>query len=206
MTKSFSHYITISPEIMDVIEEDLTKNFDNNMEFSKLMGNVQDSNRRNSKNAWIPTTHWLGGLMWHYFKKANDEIFHYSLDHIDGESMQYTHYSLKQKYDWHQDENLAGFYKPLAGGKRNDENLVNDFINYEAEKVRKLSCILQLSDPDDYEGGGTQLRDIDNSLYNIPRERGTLVFFDSRLYHRAKMVHKGLRKSLIVWAVGRRWK
>ena len=84
MTKSFSHYITISPEIMDVIEEDLTKNFDNNMEFSKLMGNVQDSNRRNSKNAWIPTTHWLGGLMWHYFKKANDEIFHYSLYHIDG--------------------------------------------------------------------------------------------------------------------------
>ena len=206
MTKSFSHYTTISPEIMDIIEEDLTRNFDNNMQFSKLMGNVQDSNRRNSKNAWIPTTHWLGGLMWHYFKKANDEIFHYSLDHIDGEAMQYTHYSLKQKYDWHQDENLAGMYKPQAGGNRNDENLVNDFINYEAEKVRKLSCILQLSDPDDYEGGGTQLRDIDNSLYNIPRERGTLVFFDSRLYHRAKMVHKGLRKSLIVWAVGRRWK
>ena len=206
MTKSFSHYITISPEIMDVIEEDLTKNFDNNMEFSKLMGNVQDSNRRNSKNAWIPTTHWLGGLMWHYFKKANDEIFHYSLDHIDGESMQYTHYSLKQKYDWHQDENLAGFYKPLAGGKRNDENLVNDFINYVAEKVRKLSCILQLSDPDDYEGGGTQLRDIDNSLYNIPRERGTLVFFDSRLYHRACKVTSGLRKSLVIWAIGPRWK
>ena len=120
--------------------------------------------------------------------------------------MQYTHYSLKQKYDWHQDENLAGFYKPLAGGKRNDENLVNDFINYEADKVRKLSCILQLSDPDDYEGGGTQLRDIDNSLYNIPRERGTLVFFDSRLYHREKMVHKGLRKSLICWAIGHRWR
>ena len=120
--------------------------------------------------------------------------------------MQYTHYQLNQKYDWHQDEGIGSMYKPQASGRRNDQVIVQDFINQEAEKVRKLSVIVQLADGDDYEGGATQVRDIDNTMVTIPRERGTMFFFDSRLQHRAKTVHKGLRKSLIAWAVGPRWR
>ena len=69
-----------------------------------------------------------------------------------------------------------------------------------------MSAIVQLSHEEDYEGGATQIRDVDQTLYTIPRKRGTIVFFDSRLQHRAKTVTKGLRKSLITWAVGPRWK
>jgi len=206
MTKSFCHFDTIPSDLMDIIEADLTEKYDPMMETSKLMGNNTNLNKRNSKNAWIPTTHWLGGLMWHYFKKANDEFFHYDLTCIDGESMQYTQYELNQKYDWHQDEGLSSFYKPQATGSRNDQNIIQDFINREAEQVRKLSCSLQLSDEEDYEGGGTQVRDINNDMVTLPKGRGSLFFFDSRLQHRAKTVHKGLRKSLICWAVGPRWK
>jgi PKHD-type hydroxylase len=65
---------------------------------------------------------------------------------------------------------------------------------------------LQLSHEDDYEGGFTQIRDVDNTMVTIPKQRGSLFFFDSRLQHRAKTVHKGMRKSLIAWAVGPRWK
>ena len=36
MTKSFCHHITIPSELMDIIEEDLTNNFDNQMQISKL--------------------------------------------------------------------------------------------------------------------------------------------------------------------------
>ena len=206
MSKTYCHYATIPSDMMDIIEESLSRDFDGNMQISRLSGNSEDLDRRNSRNAWIPTNHWLGGLMWHYYKKANDEFFHYDLQCIDGESMQYTHYALNEKYDWHIDEGLSSFYKPQATGSRNDQNIIQDFINREAEQVRKLSCSLQLSDEEDYEGGGTQVRDMDNSMVTLPKGRGSLFFFDSRLQHRAKTVHKGLRKSLICWAVGPRWR
>ena len=206
MTKSFCHYATIPSDMMDIIEADLSKTFDKQMATSKLMGNHTVLDKRNSKNAWVPTKYWLGGLIWHYFKQANDDVFHYDLDQIDGESMQYTHYALNEHYDWHQDEGIGGLYKPQAGGNRCGEAVVNDWVNNGCERVRKLSCSLQISHEDDYEGGGTQVRDVDNSMVTLPKQRGSLFFFDSRLQHRAMTVTKGLRKSLIIWAVGPRWK
>ena len=206
MTRSICHYDTIPSDLMDIIEKDLTHNFDGQMQNSRLMGDVLDTQKRSSRNAWVPTTWWLGGLMWHYYKRANDEVFKYDLDHIDGESMQYTQYELNQKYDWHQDEGIGSMYKPQSNGMRKDQVMIQDFINQGAQRIRKLSAIVQLADGDDYEGGATQIRDVDQSLYTIPRERGTIVFFDSRLQHRAKTVTKGLRKSLITWAVGPRWR
>ena len=206
MTKSFCHFDTIPSDLMDIIEEDLTEKFDPFMDTSKLMGSQVHLEKRNSRNAWIPTSHWLGGLMWYYFNKANKEFFHYDLECIDGESMQYTHYELNQHYDWHQDEGIASYYKPKASGGRADERRVEDFINEKAERVRKLSCSLQLSHEEDYEGGGTQVLDVDNTMVTLPKGRGSLFFFDSRLAHRAKTVNKGLRKSLICWAIGPRWK
>ena len=206
MTKSFCHFATIPAEMMDIIEEDLSKNYDSQMQTSKLMGDQEVLEKRNSKNAWVPTVNWVGALMWDYFDRANKEFFHYDLTCIDGENMQYTQYGINEKYNWHQDEGIASLYKPQASGNRNDQNLVQDFINREAEQCRKLSCSLQLSDPDDYEGGDTQVRDVDDSMVTIPKERGALFFFDSRCQHRAKSVQKGMRKSLISWAVCPRWR
>ena len=40
----------------------------------------------------FPTTHWVGGFLWHYVQRANRENFLYDLRNIDGESMQYTRY------------------------------------------------------------------------------------------------------------------
>ena len=206
MTKSFYHYGTIPSDLMDIVEEDLTKNFDSTMQVSRTAGDIQDLQRRDSKNAWVTTNHWIGGLVWNYFNKVNDEFFHYDLDQIDNEQIQYTHYGINQKYNWHQDEGISSFYKPQSDGARNGANIVQDWINTSSNKIRKLSVIIQLSNPDDYEGGVTQLRDVDDTLYNVPKERGTIVFFDSRLYHRAKMVSGGLRKSLIAWAIGPQWR
>ena len=86
------------------------------------------------------------------------------------------------------------------------EGLGQDFLNENVEMVRKLSFVLQLSDPDDYEGGNLQLLDEVGKSYIAPRERGAVILFDSRTQHRAQKVRKGVRKSLVGWTVGPRWK
>ena len=74
------------------------------------------------------------------------------------------------------------------------------------EKVRKLSFSLLLSDPETYEGGNLQLMSEDNKSYIAPRQRGTIILFDSRTQHRVQKVTKGVRKSLVGWVVGNRWR
>ena len=82
----------------------------------------------------------------------------------------------------------------------------SEFLNENTELVRKLSFAMQLSDPDDYEGGNLQLMDEHNKSYIAPRQRGSIILFDSRTPHRVHKVRKGERKSLVGWVVGPRWK
>ena len=44
------------------------------------------------------------------------------------------------------------------------------------------------------------------SKYVAPRKRGTIVLFDSRTQHCVNKVKKGVRKSIVGWTVGPRWK
>ena len=199
-------YFTNLPEdIVDIIERDVAVNFDAQMQDSKLYGDALNQDKRNSQNAWIPTTHWVGGFLWHYIQRANRENFLYDLRCIDGESMQYTRYSEGQYYTWHSDAGLTECYKPITVGNR-VEGLGQDFVNENVEMVRKLSFAMQLSDPDDYEGGNVQLIDEGGKNYIVPRQRGTIVLFDSRTQHRVLKVTKGMRKSIVGWTVGPRWK
>jgi len=57
---------------------------------------------------------------------------------------------------------------------------------------------LLLSDPDTYEGGNLQLLDQSGKSYVAPRQRGTIILFDSRAQHRVQKVTKGVRKVLLV--------
>jgi len=42
-------------------------------------------------------------------------------------------------------------------------------------------------------------------MYNAPRRRGAVILFDSSARHRVNKVTKGTRKSLVGWAVGKKW-
>ncbi len=172
---------------------------------SRLHGDSLNKDKRNSMNAWVPTNHWVGGFIWHYIQRANRENFLYDLRCIDGESMQYTRYTEGQFYTWHNDAGLAGQYKPVSVGNRT-EGRGQDFLNEKVEMVRKLSFAMQLSDPDDYEGGNIQLMDEGGKSYIAPRQKGSIMLFDSRTPHRVQKVTKGVRKSLVGWTVGPRWK
>lgn len=199
-------YFTDLPEdVVDIIEKDLSEKFDSQMQDSRLHGDSLNKDKRNSQNAWIPTNHWVGGFMWHYIMRANRENFLYDLRNIDGESMQYTRYGEGMFYDWHNDSGLATHYKPVSVGNRT-EGRQQDFVNENLELVRKLSFALQLSSPDDYEGGNVVLLDEGGKKYIVPRQRGTVVLFDSRTQHRVNKVKSGVRKSIVGWVVGPRWK
>ena len=208
MSYQSTWYFTNLPEkVVDLIAEDLTENFDAQMADSRLQGDALNKEKRNSQNAWIPTHHWIGGFIWHYIMRANRENFLYDLKCIDSESMQYTRYEVGQFYGWHNDAGLATQYKPVSVGNRgNGQEIAQDFVNENCEMVRKLSFAMQLSDPDDYEGGNVQLLDEAGNSYFAPRKRGSIMLFDSRTQHRVLKVTKGVRKSIVGWTVGPRWK
>ena len=92
---------------------------------------------------------------------------------------------------------------------------------YSNGKTRKLSASIQLSCPDDYEGGHFQwieqtdvfdslkTRDQvirqDDLICSAPmsgKELGSLIVFPSWLHHQVTPVTKGTRKSLVVWNTG----
>ena len=92
---------------------------------------------------------------------------------------------------------------------------------YPSGKIRKISCSVQLSEPDDYEGGHFQwiehagsfdrLRRNQKTIYTDElintapmsgREIGSLLVFPSWLHHQVTPVSRGVRKSLVVWNTG----
>lgn len=203
---SIWYYTNLPEDIVKIIETDLTNNFDDGFESSRLIGNKVNETLRKSKNTWVPSDHWVSGFVWHYVQKANRENFLYDLTSLDHECMQFTRYDVGEYYGWHNDSGISNWYKPLSSANIDVEKLKQDYVNENTEFIRKLSFVLQLSDPDDYEGGNLQILSDIGKSYICPRKRGTIIFFDSRSQHRVLKVTKGTRKSLVGWCVGPRWK
>ena len=209
--QSVYFFTDLPKEIIEVVYKDLEQNYDKQMKDSRLHGDLLNKEKRNSRNTWIPTHHWIAGWLWHYVQKANKTNFLYDLSHIDGGSLQYARYAEGEFYGWHHDSSIEVHYKPTfeevsSGGIINNDKFHNDKLNQKHELIRKLSFSLQLSDPDDYEGGNVQLLDENNKIYIAPRQRGSIILFDSRTKHRVLKVTKGVRKSIVGWVLGPRWK
>jgi PKHD-type hydroxylase len=191
-------YETHLPEdIIASLEKDLTQ-YDENLQESVLHGNIIDKKKRNSKNTWIPTSHWIGGFVWHYIQRANTENFCYDITHIENESIQYTQYNEGEFYGWHIDAGLDTYMKP--------QSPTPPMTISNCEYTRKLSFIIQLSNSDDYTGGDVQFLDNNDQTYFIPRTRGSVIVFDSRSKHRVRTVKSGMRKSLVGWVMGPRFR
>ena len=76
----------------------------------------------------------------------------------------------------------------------------NDYAYVSKDSARKLTLIVQLSDPSDYEGG--RLEVFDTEPTPLPRERGAVVAFPTFVPHRVTPVTSGARRSLVLWAAG----
>jgi PKHD-type hydroxylase len=173
----------IPGELVDLIERDC-RGYEKNSKTATVMSGI-DLKVRDSKTSWIPDSHWVPNFCMSYILRANKDNWQYNIDRIDGGEMQYTIYEQGQYYNWHQD----------AGIEALDEG-----------SCRKLSVVLQLSNPEEYEGGEFQILNEAGNMYIAPKRRGTLIVFDSRARHRVRKIHSGTRKSLVGWVVGPRWK
>jgi PKHD-type hydroxylase len=73
-------------------------------------------------------------------------------------------------------------------------------------ETRKLSLTLLLSDPDtDFEGGELQFGH-ETTAESAKIKKGTLILFPSFELHQVTPVTKGVRKSIVVWILGPKWK
>ena len=198
------NFTDLPTDIIEILEKDI-KQFDSSIGQSGLMGNNINVTIRDSNNAWINTSHWIGGWLWYYVSKMNRQNFLYDIVDIDGGTLQYTHYGEGQFYNWHQDSDIDTYYRPQQN-YASSENKAQDLTIQAGEYIRKLSFSLQLSDPSDYRGGEVEFLDNNNNKFLAPKQRGTMIVFDSRVRHRVRKVKSGTRKSIVGWAVGPRWK
>lgn len=145
--------------------------------------NRLDTDIRKSKIKWLipeaDTTEWMYERLMEMSLDANWQIWGFDLQHIR-DSIQYTEYDEESggEYKWHQD---MGPYP----------------LNY-----RKISIVVQLSDPSEYEGGELQIMRDSRDPITLPKQKGAVILFPSYMLHRVTPVTKGVRKSLVLWVGG----
>lgn len=135
---------------------------------------------RRSQVRWAGGIKWIHDLVWSYASRANKQAFGFDLALL--EDIQYTEYDESQRgyYNWHQDTFWGG---PTCFD-------------------RKLSVVIQLSDPATYRGGKFLLDEIENPAENELNQRGTVLVFPSPLRHMVEPVTSGKRRSLVAWVEG----
>ena len=114
-------------------------------------------------------------------------------------------YKKGEYYNWHVDDEIDRCLindKLLSSADNHGESIA--ILN--GEYMRKLSFTIQLSDPEDYEGGELEFECGNSDPFSGPNKKGTIIVFDSRVKHRVCEVKSGVRRSLVGWVVGPRWK
>ena len=144
---------------------------------------VNQKEIRESNIKWIPPSNnweWLYDLLIESVYTANQSFYNFSIDYSK-EYIQFTEYdySYKGHYTWHMD--MGSIH----------------------QTIRKLSLVIQLSNPEGYEGG--ELEICNGNLkkpITAPKTQGSLTIFPSYLLHRVTPVTKGTRRSLVWWVGG----
>ena len=142
----------------------------------------------------------LAGIMMHRVNRENKWIFERVLDafemanrdaynfELDGFNVfQYSEYKDPgAHYEYHMDVSFASV---------NDRFIIG----------RKLSLSIMLNDESEFSGGEFQMI-IDSQTMEkpitVPHKRGRFVFFPAFIVHRVAPVKSGIRKSLVFWALG----
>jgi PKHD-type hydroxylase len=154
-------------------------------------GNIgTDDSFRRSKIRFVHNNdHELGNLfhdLWHLALWANRDYFNLHITKLD--YLQIAEY----------DESYSGEYK---------RHIDVFWMNNDPLHHRKLSCIVQLTDPSEYDGCNLEFYDTaHNPLPKDLREQGTVIFFPSVIAHAATPITRGTRYSLAAWFDGPKWR
>ena len=188
----------VHSDVCDQIVKDCTQNVLKKAEISGAdkEGNITKDDPEKRKTS----VHFISGkdnkinkLAWHFLREANKTQFNYDLTFF--QAIQFAEYKDGGFFDWHQDE---------SGVAPSNER-------------RKLSLTLVLSDPDTFEGGELQFYNggrpyedrghvTGKQVKNDIAAKGSVIVFDSSLWHRVTPVVKGVRHSVVCWTVGPNFK
>lgn len=152
------------------------------------LGPVKNTGVRSSKVSFHKRheeTDWIFDRLNNVIEMCNNRWYNFDLNGY--EAFQYTEYHADQQghYDWHVDTQLG----------------ILPYKNLNTE-TRKLSLTLLLNDPDtDFDGGELQIGNPQNPE-TCPTKKGTCILFPSFQLHRVAPVTHGVRKSLVAWVVG----
>lgn len=162
------------------------------MQSGKLHGGVEHKGIRRCSVChflWDQSNAWI-------FDRLNDTIQRinsrwYGFDLNGYRAIQYAEYDAGEEgqYDWHMDIHL--------GPALPDEN-----------QPRKLSLAMMLNVPgEDFEGGEFHVSRGNNINPEVlPIQKGRIIAFPSWMAHRVTPVTKGVRKSLVCWVEGPKFK
>jgi PKHD-type hydroxylase len=143
----------------------------------------QENTIRDSQIAWVPQnleTMWIYERLAWVARQLNGEFYKFDLYGF-AEDLQYSIYDEKYQghYTWHRDNGFLAHGTP----------------------PRKLTMVLQLSDPSEYEGGTLEVFTAPTPE-PIEKEKGLISLFPSYTLHRVSPVTKGTRKTLVIWICG----
>ena len=136
---------------------------------------------RRSQVSWLNKSQdnaWVFEKLAHAASSLNAQFFRFDLTGF-GEPLQLTNYDQSEHgmYGWHVD----------YGGR--------------ISPSRKLSLVLQLTDPSQYEGGNLEIQTGGQPI-QVRKQRGLIAAFPSYVLHQVTPVVKGSRQSLVAWISG----
>lgn len=148
-------------------------------EEGKVGGDVP--NYRKSNISWLnisEETKWIYDALAVVAGSLNKDFYGFDLTGV--KTLQYTVY----------DSAVQGHYK-----------FHRDLHGVSNKPQSKLSLVLQLSAPDEYEGGDLMINETGEAFAAI-KERGIIHAFPSFVLHRVTPVTAGVRKTIVAWFVG----
>jgi len=136
---------------------------------------LRDHSFRKTKVSWIAPPIDAAWMIPHIYKIWNKHGMYEQF-----EILQYAIYNKGGHFDWHIDH-----VKRPPGSK----------------VERKSAAIVQLSDSSEYEGGNLEIN-YNGKISSIEKKKGLVTILPIDMPHRVTEVTKGIRKSLVIWALG----
>jgi PKHD-type hydroxylase len=144
--------------------------------------NALETSQRRTKVRWLnPVEHrWVYEIIWREANLANQLLRFEVVPFYD--TIQLARYDAEEQgfFRWHSD-------------------------TIPSDMTRKLTVVVPLSDPADYEGGTLEF-DENGAIRRPPQVPGAPVCFPSWLLHRVTPVTKGRRYSMAAWIRGPAWR
>jgi PKHD-type hydroxylase len=176
----------ISEQYCDYIIEKATKHpvIDATIGFDN--SNFEDHGYRSSSIRWLDVLGQdsdIAETLMRFVRRSNRNNFGFNIGTMN--EIQYTEYHASSggKYDWHHDV----------------------FWENDMPYDRKLSVVIQLSNPSDYNGAQFEFFGMPSPTPEQWSPRGSVLIFPSFFFHKVNPITSGTRISLVSWIEGPKW-